>query len=396
MLTSLALIFLLGLCLGGLCTKLRLPALLGMLLAGLLLGPQVLGALDPTLLAMSPALRQLALIIILARAGLSLDLAALRRAGRPALLLCFVPATAEIIGCILLAPLLFGVTPLEGAVIGSVLAAVSPAVVVPRMLRLMEEKRGTRHAIPQMILAGASIDDVYVIVLLTVTTGLAAGGSFSPGALLSVPVSILLGLLVGALCGVLFAKLFARLHARDSVKVVVLLSVSFLLAELETRLKVAGIPFSAMLGVMALGATVLLIDPPRAARIAAKLGRLWVGAELLLFALVGAAISLLYVAKAGLPALLFVCFCLLFRMAGTAASLLKTRLTRHERLFTALAYLPKATVQAAVGGVPLAMGLACGELALTVAVLSILLTAPLGAFLIDRTAPYLLATDGEA
>ena len=396
MLTSLALIFLLGLLLGGLCTLVRVPPLVGMLAAGLLLGPHTLGLLDPSLLAISAALRQLALVVILAKAGLSLDLDTLRRAGRPALLLCFVPACFEIAGCILLAPPLLGVTRLEAAVIGSVIAAVSPAVVVPRMLSLMERGLGERHAIPQMILAGASVDDVFVIVMLTVTTGLAAGGSFSPLALAGVPVSILTGLAGGALAGLAFAALWKRLHARDSVKVLVLLSVGFLLLELETRLKAVGIPFSGLLAIMAMGVLARRRDPVRAARVADKFGRLWVGAELLLFALVGAAVDLSYAAKAGLAAVALVFGALAFRMLGVGASVARTKLTRRERLFSAIAYTPKATVQAAVGGVPLAMGLACGELALTVAVLSIVLTAPLGAFLIDRTAPHLLATDGQA
>lgn len=395
MLTSLALIFLFGLITGGLCKRLRLPALLGMLLTGVVLGPYVLNLIDRSLLDISAALRQLALVVILARAGLSLDLGVLRRAGRPAVLLCFVPACFEIVGATVLAPVLLGVTPIEGAVVGSVIAAVSPAVVTPRMLSLMDRGLGQKHAIPQMILAGASVDDVFVIVMLTVTTGLAAGGGFSPATLLTVPVSIALGLVAGVLCGIGYAKFFQLVHARDSVKVLTLLSIGFLLLALETALKTVGVPLSGMLGILAMGVTALRIDPVRAERVSAKFGRLWVGAEILLFALVGAAVDLSYAAAAGLAAVVLVFGALLFRMAGVGASVAGTQLSPKERLFSAIAYTPKATVQAAVGGVPLAMGLACGNLALTVAVLSIVLTAPLGAALIDATAPRLLTHDGD-
>lgn len=391
MLTSLALIFLLGLSLGGLCARLRLPPLLGMVVAGLVLGPHALGLLDPALLSISAALRQLALVVILLRAGLALDLPSLRRVGRPAVLLCFVPACFEILGCIVLAPPLLGVTRVEAAVLGSVLAAVSPAVVVPRMLSLMERGLGTRHAIPQMVLAASSVDDVFVIVMLTVTTGLAAGGSFTPLTLFQVPVSILLGLLAGAAVGLAFVRFFRAVHVRDSAKVLVLLSLGFLLLEAETRLKAIGLPLSGMLGIMAMGLATFRLYPELAARLSAKLSRLWVAAEVLLFTLVGAAADPGYALAAGAAAVALIFGALAFRMAGVGLSVAGTPLTARERLFTAIAYTPKATVQAAVGGVPLAMGLACGNLALALAVLSILLTAPIGAFAIDQTAPRLLA-----
>lgn len=395
MLTSLALLFLLGLTLGGLCARIHLPPLLGMIVAGLLLGPYVFGAIDPALLAISTPLRQLALVVILLRAGLALDLSALRRVGRPAVLLCFVPASFEILGCIVLAPLLLGVTHIEAAVLGSVLAAVSPAVVVPRMLALMERGAGTAHSIPQMIMAGSSVDDVFVIVMLTVTTGIVAGGSFSPLTLLQVPVSIVLGLIAGAIIGTLFAKFFRLLHVRDSAKVLVLLSISFLLLTAETALKAVHVPFSGMLAIMTMGLAILRTRPELAERLSAKMSRLWVAAEVVLFTLVGAAVDPRYAIAFGLAAVALIFGALLFRMAGVGVSVAGTPLTRRERLFTAIAYTPKATVQAAVGGVPLAMGLACGNLALTLAVLSILLTAPLGAFAIDYTAPRLLASHPE-
>ena len=387
MLTSLALIFLLGLLLGQLCVRLRLPALLGYVLAGIALGGSALNALSPDLLAISADLRRFALVVILLRAGLTLKTADLRRAGRPALLLCFVPACCEIAGCVLLAPLLLGCTPLEGAVIGSVLAAVSPAVVVPRMIALIEQGRGAAHAVPQMVLAGASADDVFVIVVFTAAAGLCAGGSFSPAVLLTVPVSIALGALAGLALGRALAWSFPRVHLRDSYKVVLLLGVSFLLLAAEDA---APFPFSGLLAILGLGLAILHADPVRAARLSAKLNRLWAAAELLLFALVGAAVDLPYAARAGAAAVALVALCLVFRMAGVALSVARSALTPKERLFAAISYCPKATVQAAIGGTPLAMGLACGADALTVAVISILLTAPLGALAIDRTAGRLL------
>lgn len=389
MFTSLALIFLCGLLFGTLFSKLKLPPLLGMLLTGIVLGPYALSLLDPSILSISADLRQLALIIILTRAGLNLDLASLKKVGRPAILMCFVPACFEIGGMLLLAPPLLHISLLEAAIMGTVVAAVSPAVIVPKMLHLMETGYGTKQSIPQLIMAGASVDDVFVIVLFTSFTGLAQGQQISAVSFLSIPVSILLGLLVGAIIGVLLALLFARFHMRDSVKVLLILSLSFLLVALENTLKNT-VPFSGLLAVMSLNIAVQRKRTEVAVRLSAKFSKLWVAAELILFVLVGATVDLSYVATAGLAAVIVILGVLLFRMLGVCVCLLKTTLQKKERLFCMLAYLPKATVQAAIGSLPLSMGLACGNIVLTVAVLSILITAPLGAFLIDLTYKKLL------
>nr|WP_300169470.1 cation:proton antiporter [uncultured Flavonifractor sp.] len=380
MLTSLGFVLLLGLVLGTLATRLRLPSLVGMLLAGILLGPCVLNLLSPNLLGISADLRQLALVIILTRAGLSLDLDDLRRAGRPAILMCFLPATFEVLGMVVLAPRLLGVSTLDAAIMGAVVGAVSPAVIVPRMLKLMEDGYGVKKGIPQMVLAGASVDDVFVIVLFTSFTGMAQGGSFSPAALAGVPVSIVLGAALGLLIGFVLAKFFARFHMRDSVKVVILLSLAFLLVALED---VIPVPFSGLLAVLGAGLGLRRWRLVVAQRLTAKFGKLWVCAEIMLFVLVGAEVDLNYAAAAGLAAVATVLGVLCFRALGVLLCVAGSKLDKKERLFTILAYLPKATVQAAIGGVPLAMGLGCGQIVLTVAVIAILVTAPLGAFAID-------------
>lgn len=384
MLTSLALIFLVGMSLGWIVTRLRLPSLLGMLLTGILLGPYVLDLLDPSILGISADLRQLALIIILTRAGLSLNLEDLKKVGRPAVLLCFVPACFEIVGMVIFAPRLLGISLLDAAIMGAVVAAVSPAVIVPKMLRLMEMGFGTRRSIPQMILAGASVDDVFVIVMFTAFTGLAQGGTFSPATFVQIPVSIVTGIAVGLAVGVAFGAVYRRIHVRDSVKVVVLLSLSFLFVALENAVK-GIVPFSGLLAVMSCGIAINRRRPELAARLSGKYNRLWVAAEVLLFVLVGATVDIGYAAAAGAAAVLVVLGALVFRMAGVFVCLLRTPLSAKERLFCMIAYTPKATVQAAIGSVPLSMGLGCGQIVLTVAVLAILITAPLGAFSIDLT-----------
>ena len=392
MLTSLGFVLLLGLALGTLAARLRLPSLVGMLLAGILLGPCVLNVLSPSLLGISADLRQLALVIILTRAGLSLDVDDLRRAGRPAILMCFLPATFEVLGMVVLAPRLLGVSTLDAAIMGAVVGAVSPAVIVPRMLKLMEEGYGTARGIPQMVLAGASVDDVFVIVLFTSFTGMAQGGSFSPAALAGVPVSIVLGAAFGLLIGFVLAKFFARFHMRDSVKVVILLSLAFLLVALEDAVE-AWVPFSGLLAVLGAGLGLRRWRLVVAQRLTAKFGKLWVGAEIMLFVLVGAEVNLPYAAAAGLAAVATVLGVLCFRALGVLLCMAGSRLNKKERVFAVLAYLPKATVQAAIGGVPLAMGLGCGQIVLTVAVIAILVTAPLGAFAIDFTYKRLLSKD---
>lgn len=392
MLTSLALIFLFGLIFGALFQKLRLPPLLGMLIVGIVLGPYALNWLDDSLLSISADLRQIALIIILTRAGLNLNISDLKKVGRPAILMCFLPACFEILGMLVLAPPLLHISYLDAAIMGAVVGAVSPAVIVPKMLRLMEEGYGTEKSIPQLILAGASVDDVFVIVLFSSFTGLAKGESFSPWRFAEIPISILLGVLLGAALGLLLAFFFQKVHVRDSVKVLLLLSFSFLLVALEDALE--GIaPISGLIAVMSLGIALQRKRDIVARRLSLKFSKLWVAAELLLFVLVGATVDLHYAYAAGLSAVILIFGVLLFRMAGVWVCLFKTKLLFKERLFCVLAYMPKATVQAAIGSVPLSMGLSCGNIVLTVAVLAILITAPLGAFLIDLTYKKLLSRD---
>ena len=392
MLTSLALIFLFGLIFGALFQKLRLPPLLGMLIVGIVLGPYALNWLDDSLLSISADLRQIALIIILTRAGLNLNISDLKKVGRPAILMCFLPACFEILGMLVLAPPLLHISYLDAAIMGAVVGAVSPAVIVPKMLRLMEEGYGTEKSIPQLILAGASVDDVFVIVLFSSFTGLAKGESFSPWRFAEIPISILLGVLLGAALGLALAFFFQKVHVRDSVKVLLLLSFSFLLVALEDALE-GFVPISGLIAVMSLGIALQRKRDNVARRLSLKFSKLWVAAELLLFVLVGATVDLHYAYAAGLSAVILIFGVLLFRMAGVWVCLFKTKLLFKERLFCVLAYMPKATVQAAIGSVPLSMGLSCGNIVLTVAVLAILITAPLGAFLIDLTYKKLLSRD---
>ncbi len=391
MLTSLGLVLLLGMALGALAKRLGLPSLVGMLIAGMVLGPYALNLLSPTLMEISADLRQLALIIILTRAGLSLDVATLKRVGRPAVLMCFVPACFEIAGMVLLAPRLLGVSVLDAAIMGAVVGAVSPAVIVPRMIRLTEEGYGVEKGIPQLVLAGASVDDVFVIVLFTAFTGLASGTGtgISPATVISVPVSILTGIVAGLILGWVLALFFRKVHMRDSIKVVILLSLAFLLVAAEDALE--GIfPFSGLLAVMAAGVGLQRWRGVVAQRLSLKFSKLWVAAEVSLFVLVGAAVDLRYAVSAGVLAVLAVLGCLCFRAVGVLVCVAGSGFQWKEKLFCVLAYLPKATVQAAIGGVPLAMGLGCGQIVLTVAVIAILVTAPLGALAIDRTYSHLL------
>ena len=377
MLTSLALIFIVGLAMGAICQRLKLPRIIGMLATGIVLGPYVLDFLDPSILSISADLRKIALIIILIKAGLSLDLKDLKKSGRSAVLLSFVPASFEIIGYILCAPVILGINRTEAAVMGAVLGAVSPAVVVPRMVNLIEKKYGTDKAIPQMILAGASCDDIFVIVLFTTFLSMAQGGSAHVMDFVNIPISIVLGVLLGVDVGyglyLFFETSYARKHCvRNSMKVIIVLGFSFLLIAiegwLEGKVSVSG-------------------------RLSQKFGKLWLAAEVILFVLVGAAVDIRYTLAAGLPALLMIFVALAFRMVGVLICVAHTSLTWKERLFCVIAYLPKATVQAAIGSVPLAAGLACGNIVLSVAVLAIVVTAPLGAIGIDGTYKHLLSED---
>ncbi len=389
MLLSIAYLLLLALVLGHLCTMAKMPALVGMILAGIILGPHGLDLLSDNLLSISLELRQIALVIILIRAGLALDIDALRRVGRPAVMLCFVPACFEIAGMLLLAPRLLGVSLLDAAIMGAVVAAVSPAVVVPKMLNLVERGIGTAKGIPQMIMAGGSADDLFVIVLFSIFTTLGKGGEFHAGSLVQLPLAIIVGLVVGVVTGVALVWYLRKVHIRDTIKMLVIVSVAFLFLALEHLLE-GVVPMSGLLSVMAMGATILSRNEILAKRLSPKFSKVWVLAEILLFVLVGASVNIDYALSLGFMSLVLLFGVLLFRMAGVYVSMVGTILTQRERLFCMIAYLPKATVQAAIGSVPLAMGLGCGEMVLSMAVVSILVTAPLGAFGIDMTVVPLL------
>lgn len=395
MLTSLALIFLLGLAMAAVCQWCRLPRIIGMLVTGMILGPYALNLLDPSILGISADLRKIALVIILLKAGLSLKPKDLKQVGRPALLMSFLPATFELAATVLLAPPLLGITRSEAAVMGAVLSAVSPAVVVPRMVSLMENKWGTGKSIPQMILAGASLDDVYVIVLFSTFVGMEQGGTASLIDFLNIPVSIVLGILLGAATGwflaAFFETAFSHKHLiRNSMKVIVVLGIAFLLIAAEDWLK-PWISVSGLLAVMSMACVLQLRSTDFVAkRLAEKFGKLWLAAEVILFVLVGAAVDIRYTMKAGPTAILLIFMVLIIRSIGVSLCLAGTRLNWMERLFCIFSYLPKATVQAAIGSVPLSLGLPCGNIVLSVAVLAIVITAPLGAFAMDATYRHLL------
>ena len=398
MLTSLSFIFLVGLAMAAICQRIRMPRIIGMLLTGIVLGPYVLDILDPSILSISSELRQMALIIILVKAGLSLNLADLKKVGRPAVMLSCVPASFELLGYVLFAPMILGVNRIEAAVMGAVLAAVSPAVVVPRMVKLMESGYGTKKSIPQMILAGASCDDIFVIVLFSTFSGMAQGGSARVMDFVNIPISIVSGILLGAVAGWLLSLFFETAYAkehyvRNSMKVIIVLGVSFLLMSVENWVK-PYISVSGLLAVVSM-ACVLKLRSIKAvsARLSEKFGKLWLAAEVLLFVLVGAAVDIRYTMGAGLAAVLMIFTALIFRTIGVLICLAGTALNWKERLFCVIAYLPKATVQAAIGSVPMAMGLPCGQIVLSVAVMAILITAPLGALGMDSTFERLLERD---
>lgn len=395
MLASLSLIFLVGLAMGAICQKLKMPRIIGMLVTGIVLGPYVLDFLDPSILSISSELRKLALIIILLKVGLSLDLKDLKKAGRPAILMSFVPATCEIAGYILFAPLLLGINRIEAAVMGAVLGAVSPAVVIPRMVMLMEEKYGTKKAIPQMIMAGASCDDIFVIVLFTTFLSMAQGGSADIIDFVNIPVSIVLGILLGAVTGyglyLFFETSYAHKHCvRNSTKVIIVLGFSMLLVSVEGWLE-GKVSVSGLLAVVSMACVIKIKSTAFVSkRLSEKFGKLWIAAEVVLFVLVGAAVDIRYTLSAGIAAVFMIFIALIFRTAGVLICTIKTKLNMKERIFCVIAYLPKATVQAAIGSVPLAAGLACGKIILSVAVLAIIITAPLGALGIDNTYKKLL------
>lgn len=400
MLTSLSFIFLVGLAMGAICQKLKLPRIIGMLATGIVLGPYVLDLLDPSILSISSDLRKMALIIILLKAGLSLNLEDLKKVGRPAIMMAFVPATFELIGYLVFAPLILGITRVEAAVMGSVLAAVSPAVVVPRMVQLMENKYGTEKAIPQMIMAGASCDDIFVIVLFTTFLSMAQGGSADIKAFVNIPISIILGIILGAIVGYLlylfFETAYAKKHyVRNSMKVIIVLGFSFLLIAIEGWLE-GKIAVSGLLAVVSMACVLKMKCTSFVSkRLSEKFGKLWFAAEVILFVLVGAAVDIRYTLDAGLAAVAMIFAALIFQSFGVWLCTVKTSLTLKERAFCVIAYLPKATVQAAIGSVPFAAGLPCGKIVLSVAVMAIIITAPLGAFGMDFTYKKFLHKESE-
>ena len=389
MLLSIALILLVGMSASWICKKIKLPGLLGMLATGIVLGPYVLNLIDSSILNISSELRKIALIIILTRAGLGLDITGLKKIGRPAILMCFLPASFELLGIILIAPGALEISVLEAAIMGAVLAAVSPAVVVPRMVKLMDNGYGTAKGIPQLILAGASVDDVYVIVLFSTFTGMMQGKGASIINFDNIPVSIILGMGIGIFAGYLLAMYFEKIHIRDTVKVLLILSISFILVATEDMLNTP-IKFSALIAIMFVGVGLHKKRDVVAKRLSQKYEKLWIASEVFLFVLVGATVNINYLGNMGIKALIVIFGALIFRMAGVFVCLIKTELNKKERLFTMMAYTPKATVQAAIGGIPLALNLACGETVLTIAVLAIVITAPLGAFAMDLSYKKLL------
>lgn len=400
MLTSLAFIFLVGLSMAAICQRLKLPRIIGMLITGIVLGPYVLDLLDPSILSISADLRQMALIIILLKAGLSLNLSDLKKVGHPAIMMSFVPASCEILAFFLFAPYILGITRIEAAVMGAVLGAVSPAVVVPRMVQLMEKRYGTTKSIPQLIMAGASCDDIFVIVLFTTFVSMAQGGSAHIMDFINIPISIVLGIVLGAIVGYFLSLFFETAYAhrhcvRNSMKVIIVLGVSFMLMAVETWLK-GIVSVSGLLAVVSMACVIKIKSVAFVSkRLSEKFGKLWLAAEVLLFVLVGAAVDIRYTLSAGIAAVLMILVALVFRSIGVAICLLGTSMNWKERIFCMIAYLPKATVQAAIGSVPLAMGLPCGQIVLSVAVLAILITAPLGALGIDLTYKRFLTKEGQ-
>ncbi|PKK99152.1 MAG: potassium transporter [Tenericutes bacterium HGW-Tenericutes-2] len=392
MLLSAALIILTSLILSQILIKLKLPGIIGMLLSGIILGPFVLNLIDPSILNLSTDLRQVALIVILVRAGLSLDLEDLKKVGRPAILMAFIPATIELLAITFLAPIFFGISYLEALILGAIVAAVSPAVVVPRMIKLMESKYGTEKKVPQLILAGASIDDVFVIVLFASFIQAYQTSTFSILNILLVPVSILLGILLGILSGIILIWLFKIFHIRDTLKVLILFSAAFLFLVIEHELS-SFIPISGLVAVITLGGTILKKYEILAKRLVGKFEKIWVIAEIMLFVLVGAAVDITVLVNVGLLSILLIMIALVFRMIGVWIALIKTNFNKKEKLFIAISYTPKATVQAAIGAIPLSLGIASGNLILTIAVLAIIITAPIGAILMDKTYKKLLVLE---
>ena len=389
MLVSFGLIIIFGLIFGFFCKKLKIPALIGMLFTGIILGPNVLNLIDSKTLNISSELRQIALIVILIKAGLSLDISDLKRIGKSAILLSFLPASFEILAYFIFARIFFKIRSVDALLMGSVLAAVSPAVVVPRMVKLIEEKRGVKKSIPQMILAGASCDDIFVLVLFSSFLSMAKGEDVSLVSLVNVPISIILGIIVGAIIGYILYIVFEFFYKkgdmiRNSTKLIIILAISFLLVAMENILK-DKIAFSSLLAVIAMSCIFKIkANDEVSSRLSEKFGKLWIFAEVLLFVLVGAEVNIFYITKLGFTSIIMIFLALIIRSLGTMISISGSNLNKKEKLFTIFSYMPKATVQAAIGAVPLANGLSSGEIILSMAVLGILITAPIGAIFIDN------------
>ena len=389
MLVSFGLIIIFGLIFGFFCKKLKIPALIGMLFTGIILGPNVLNLIDSKTLNISSELRQIALIVILIKAGLSLDISDLKRIGKSAILLSFLPASFEILAYFIFARIFFKIRSVDALLMGSVLAAVSPAVVVPRMVKLIEEKRGVEKSIPQMILAGASCDDIFVLVLFSSFLSMAKGEDVSLVSLVNVPISIILGIIVGAIIGYILYIVFEFFYKkgdmiRNSTKLIIILAISFLLVAMENLLK-DKIAFSSLLAVIAMSCIFKIkANYEVSSRLSEKFGKLWIFAEVLLFVLVGAEVNIFYIRKLGFISIVMIFLALIIRSLGTLLSISTSNLNKKEKLFTVFSYMPKATVQAAIGAVPLANGLSSGEIILSMAVLGILITAPIGAIFIDN------------
>ena len=378
MTTSIAIIILFGLTLNFIFEKLKLPGLLGMLLLGIVLGPYVLDVLDSALLSISSDLRKLALIIILLRAGLGISKDNLNKVGKTAIKMSFIPGILEGLTIASLSMFLFNMTFIEGGILGFIVAAVSPAVVVPSMLNFIDNKIGEKKNIPTLILASASIDDVVAITIFTTFLGLYSGSQINIGmSLLSIPISIVLGIVIGVLTGLLLVSFFKKHHVRDTKKVLIILGIATLLTSLETVLS-GLVPIASLLGVMTIGFVLLEKREIVAKRLAKKFNKIWVFSEILLFVLIGSQVNIEVAFNSGLKGVIIILCGLILRSIGVLISTLGTDLNLKERLFCAIAYTPKATVQAAIGAIPLSLGVPSGELILAVAVLSIILTAPLG------------------
>lgn len=392
MLFSLGLIILFGILFGSFFERIKLPSLLGMLIAGIIIGPYGFNLIDKSVLNISGELRTFALVVILTRAGLNLDLDILRKVGISAILMCFVPATFEIFGIYLIAPKVLNISAIDSLILGAVLAAVSPAVVVPKMLKLIDEGYGRKSGIPDLIMAGASVDDIFVIVIFTALLSIRTGGSVSIFSIISIPISILLGILFGSILGNILSILFKKFNIINEKKILILLSISFVLLFFENTIK-STIPFSGLIAVMALSASLKKKSESIARDLSKSFFSIWVFAEILLFVLVGASVNISYAFKLSYLPLIVIIFGLIFRAIGVNIAILKSDLNKKERLFTTISYMPKATVQAAISSIPLSMGISSGETILIVGVFAILFTAPIFAKLIDFSYKKLLIKD---